>query len=383
VRAGVAAASVMLLAVGLASQADASLYLPLGPGSVTGNVNPYEVKRRDSLSAIALRFTINPVRITKLNWKSMRDGLDAGEVLAVDQRRIKPRFDASVTGIVLNLPEAQVYYVENGEIIKDYPVAVSAPNSPTWLGATRVVSMEKNPTWHVPASIQAENARAGRTVRKSVPPGPWNPLGSRWIGFWDGSFGFHGTNTPTSIKQYASHGCVRFLAHDIQDLYTRVGVGTPVQVLYQPVLLAVDRDTVWMSAYPDIYRKRFNYKAAVATLANWAGVGDRINWKAVTTAAREQDGMLVDIGLVPGRTPWTPPKAETFRKLRPSEKPAPKPTPDEEMPDYDNTELMAPPPRDAEPLLYKAPATPKPRPTAAEPLLDRDPSPWYTDTEDE
>lgn len=369
-RAGLALALALVATAGVGARAEAALFLPLKPGIVTGNVNPYEVRRRDSLSAIALRFTVNPIRITKLNWRNIRDGLSPGEVLAVDQRRIKPRFDPRLSGVVLNLPEAQVYYVENGELVKEYPVAVSAPDSPTWIGSTRVVAKQKNPTWHVPKSIQAEMARAGRRVKTSVPPGPWNPLGSRWIGFWDGSFGFHGTNTPTSIKQYASHGCVRFLAHDIQDLYERVAVGTSVHVVYQPVMLAADRETIWMSAYPDIYRKRFDYRAAVRQLASWAGVEDRINWKAVAKAAREQDGMLVDIGLVPSGTPvFSPPDPKTYRKLTPT------PTPE---PEEDSTELLAPPP-DAEPTLYRAP---DPKPTGAQPLLDRDPSPWYTESEE-
>ena len=73
---------------------------------------------------------------------------------------------------------------------------------------------------------------------------------------------------PTSIKHYASHGCVRFLRADIEDLYDRVNVEhLPVHVMYQPVLLAVDRRSIWLSAYPDYYQRGFDFRTAVKSLA--------------------------------------------------------------------------------------------------------------------
>ncbi|WP_448572469.1 L,D-transpeptidase, partial [Trichothermofontia sp.] len=66
-----------------------------------------------------------------------------------------------------------------------------------------------------------------------IPPGPDNPLGPRWIGFWtDGKnfIGFHGTPNESLIGQAVSHGCVRMRNQDIQALYAQVEMGTPVVV---------------------------------------------------------------------------------------------------------------------------------------------------------
>jgi hypothetical protein len=67
------------------------------------------------------------------------------------------------------------------------------------------------------------------------PPGPENPLGARWIGFWtDGNnaIGFHGTPHEHLIGQAVSHGCVRMRNTDVIELYERIRVGA--QVIVQP-----------------------------------------------------------------------------------------------------------------------------------------------------
>lgn len=347
----------------VAAPALAAPATPLLPGELKGALTPYEVRRRDSVSAIALKHTVNPVRVTKPSAPSLRDGLQAGEIITVDVRQIRPRFSPGMSGIVLNVPEAEVYLVARGQLVRAYPVAVSTPQTPVPLGRTRVVDKTANPTWYVPASIQAEMARAGRRVLTKVPPGPGNPLGPRWIGFWDGSFGFHGTNVPTSIKQYASHGCVRFLAPDIKDLYRRVAVGTPVHIVYQPVKLAVSGNNVWLSCYPDIYKRRYDYAGAVRSLAAQAGVLGRLDWKIVTQAIREADGIVRNISTlrqapVPSARPTTP----LERLMTPPE-------------------LLDPAPESApiEPELYR-PVPPMPdqeAPVPAELLLERPPAPWY------
>lgn len=275
---------------------EAAAAVPLGPGRVQGTLNPYVVKHRDSLRWIAVRFGVHPVRIAKPNALALKQhGLKTGATIVVDQRRITPRFGA-LDGIVLNIPEASVYLVADGQLVREYPVAVSTAESKMPLGRTRVVSKATHPTWFVPKSIQDEMAAAGRKVITSVPPGPANPLGPRWIGVWGDNFGLHGTNVPTSIKHYASHGCVRFLAADIKDLYARVGVGTPVHILYQPVKLAFENGRVWMAAYPDIYRMRYDYTGAVKTLAKQAGALDQLDWAAVSRTIKTQDGILVEVG---------------------------------------------------------------------------------------
>jgi L,D-transpeptidase ErfK/SrfK len=319
----------VVLAVGLATlgqqalaQTDPDVYCSLLPGRLTGSLNPYKVRRGDTITSISTRFTVHPIRVYKPNQEALRDGLEYRELIYVDQRRITPRFRPVVSGIVLNIPEAQVYLVDHGRLVTEYPVAVSTTDRKAPLGRTQVVSKQKNPTWHVPKSIQDEMAEKGLEVKTEVPPGPENPLGNRWIGFADGTFGFHGTLVPSSIKRYASHGCVRFLRPHIEDLYDRVHVGTPVRVLYQPVLLAAEGKAIWLSVYPDIYELDYDFKGAVKALAQQAGVESRLDWNAVEHAIHVADGIVTNVAISPHPTPKPTPKPTP----RPSVA-APSPTP--------------------------------------------------------
>jgi lipoprotein-anchoring transpeptidase ErfK/SrfK len=45
-----------------------------------------------------------------------------------------------------------------------------------------------------------------------------------------GEYAIHGTNRPNSVGGYVSYGCVRMYNQDIEDLFERVTVGTPVVV---------------------------------------------------------------------------------------------------------------------------------------------------------
>lgn len=106
---------------------------------------------------------------------------------------------------------------------KTYPIAVGRPGWETPVGTFEVKEMIKNPAWIHPFT--------GETV-----PGgdPENPLGRYWIGFWtDGKnwIGFHGTPTPKSVGQAASHGCVRMYNKDVEELFQKVTPGTVVKVV--------------------------------------------------------------------------------------------------------------------------------------------------------
>ncbi|MNS42887.1 putative L,D-transpeptidase YnhG precursor [compost metagenome] len=282
---------------------------PLGPGQVTGGVNSYRVAKGDTVDGIATRFAVNPVRVRQPNQQNLKDGLELNEVVYIDQRRVTPTFDPSVSGIVLNIPEAHVYFVEKGALVKDYPVGVSQADWKVPLGTTKVVLKEKNPTWHVPPKIQREMAEKGLPVKTKVPPGPKNPLGSRWIGFADGTYGFHGTLEPGSIKRYASHGCVRMLKPDLEDLFERVAVNTPVRVYYQPVKLAVDGKAIFISVYPDHYDMGYDFKGAVRQLAEQAQVADKVDWKAVDKALADRDGIFADVAITSQVVPTPKPVA--------------------------------------------------------------------------
>ena len=140
--------------------------------------------------------------------------------------------------LVLDRRQRHVRVLEGGREVLRFPVAVGRPGWETPVGRFQVIELVKDPIWEHPATGQR------------VPPGPANPLGSRWIGFhrdclgrsgFNGreylvvegcvSSGFHGTPNRKSVGQAVSHGCVRLLDEHARELYELVSVGTPVTVL--------------------------------------------------------------------------------------------------------------------------------------------------------
>jgi lipoprotein-anchoring transpeptidase ErfK/SrfK len=58
-----------------------------------------------------------------------------------------------------------------------------------------------------------------------------NPLGARALYLGNTVYRIHGTNQPSTVGTFISAGCIRLTNADIEDLYTRVQVGTRVVVL--------------------------------------------------------------------------------------------------------------------------------------------------------
>jgi lipoprotein-anchoring transpeptidase ErfK/SrfK len=112
-------------------------------------------------------------------------------------------------------------------VVVSFPVAVGTSRHRTPIGRFAVLEKIADPDW-----VQFDWTNPSRVLRR-IPPGPENPLGSRWIGFasahgW--GIGFHGTPRPELIGQAVSHGCVRMHESDVVWLYDRVRIGTPVIV---------------------------------------------------------------------------------------------------------------------------------------------------------
>ena len=121
--------------------------------------------------------------------------------------------------IVVSLEDHKLALVENGEAVRIYPVAVGKPSTPSPEGSFTIERKVANPTYH----------HDGRTVL----PGPRNPVGTRWMGLSKAGYGIHGTNEPKSIGKAASHGCIRMARPDLEELYARVKVGDPVELVGQ------------------------------------------------------------------------------------------------------------------------------------------------------
>jgi lipoprotein-anchoring transpeptidase ErfK/SrfK len=106
----------------------------------------------------------------------------------------------------------------------EFHVATGQAAYPTPAGRFHIVVMWKNPWWYPPPDPWA----AGESP---TPPGPNNPLGTRWMGLSAPGVGIHGTPQPQSIGYSLSHGCIRMLIPQAEWLFDHVSVGTTVFIV--------------------------------------------------------------------------------------------------------------------------------------------------------
>lgn len=127
--------------------------------------------------------------------------------------------------IVIRRGSNRLVLYHGTKLVRSFAVATGQPSYPTPLGAFRIVVMAKNPTWYPPT--QDDWAKG----LEPVPPGPGNPLGTRWLGISAPGIGIHGTDDPASIGYSASHGCIRMHVPDAEWLFAHVAIGTPVYIV--------------------------------------------------------------------------------------------------------------------------------------------------------
>ncbi len=213
--------------------------LPAAGSDVIGEVRRDEAHDRDTLLDLARRHGLGYEEITHAN-----PGVDpwlpgAGTPVVIPKQKLLPV--APREGIVINLPEHRLYWfppAAAGEapVVWTFPVSIGKMDWKTPLGATRVVSKVKDPTWTPPQSVRDEHAKRGDILPAVVPAGPDNPLGrfAMRLGIPGGAYLIHGTNRPAGVGMQVTHGCMRLYPEDIEKLFGMVPVNTPVLIVNQP-----------------------------------------------------------------------------------------------------------------------------------------------------
>jgi lipoprotein-anchoring transpeptidase ErfK/SrfK len=152
---------------------------------------------------------------------------ERGPVAAVF-RSVKPRVTRSnFAPVIVIRRDSHRLYLYKGSRMRfraRFRVAVGQPIYPTPLGTFTIVTMQRNPWWYPPDSDWAAGA-------SPIPPGPGNPLGTRWMGLSASGVGIHGTPDAASIGYSASHGCIRMRIPDAEWLFERVEVGSTVFIV--------------------------------------------------------------------------------------------------------------------------------------------------------
>ncbi|MEX1025088.1 MAG: L,D-transpeptidase family protein [Planctomycetota bacterium] len=180
------------------------------------------VERGDSLSSVLARYRReHPNRRISSGLVAHVNGIQGdlihpGDVLRVPTEEVSVRVDIDLR---------MLFVLMGDEVAAAWECAVGAAGQETIPGRYAAGAFEKDP-WHFPKG------------QAPVPFGdPQNPLGSRWIAWWDAdgtennlSLGFHGTNQANTVGTAASRGCVRLHNADVELLYALLPRFAPILV---------------------------------------------------------------------------------------------------------------------------------------------------------
>jgi len=297
------------IAVALATgSARATVYeLPDSGAALFGSVEHIVTAYEDTLIDLGRRYSLGYEEIRRVNPDVDPWLPGEGTAVLLPGQRILP--SGPREGIVVNLPEHRLYYfpkAKKGEkaLVYTYPVSIGKMDWKTPLGKTRITQKEKNPNWYPPASVRKEHAARGEPLPSVVPPGPDNPLGAykMRLAIGGGSYLIHGTNNPAAVGMAITHGCIRMFPEDVEQLFAKVAVGTPVYLVNEPVKVAIVEGEVYLEAHPPVDAEG---QTAAIDIDQFAAMLDTalgasrtaVHWDHALETLQAGDGMPRLIGL--------------------------------------------------------------------------------------
>jgi L,D-transpeptidase ErfK/SrfK len=291
----------MLVIGGVASAAEYSL--PASDVGVVGSVLRIEPGEEETYVSLAQHYDVGFQALGLANpgvdpWLPHEWGW-----IRIPALHVLP--DAPRKGIVLNVPEMRLYYypppgADGSRVVHTYPISVGRVDWETPLGQSRVIAKEVDPSWHPPESVRQEHLERGDVLPEVVPPGPDNPLGRHAMRLNIPGYLIHGTNKPQGIGMRVTHGCIRMLGPDVEELFGMAPVGTPVFIVDQPIKSGWRDNILYVQAYPPLDGPLESGEAAGANLTKMTRVlveatraypDHPIDWRAAQRTVDDSDGI--------------------------------------------------------------------------------------------
>jgi L,D-transpeptidase ErfK/SrfK len=285
----------MLLAQTAAWAAGPFTYrLPQGSGvdpqavTVVGEFQTHHIVRYESLYKIARQYDLGFWELARFHRPLDHFYLPWETDIAIPTRWIIPERN-SYPGYLINVAELRGYrFFPEKHQVYTFPIGIGVLDYKTPIGQKFRVQMKaENPGWRIPKSLQWKYEKA------YMPPGEDNPLGTHWLGL--SHYGLHGTHAPMGVGRLVSHGCMRHYPEDIKVLFDLTPVGTPVEIIYEPVKFGFLNGRIFVEIHEDIYFKIPDLLPYAVKRLHEKGLAGKINWPRFVRAVEEQNGAPVDI----------------------------------------------------------------------------------------
>ncbi len=270
---------------------------------IVGEMQTTTVRKGESLGDIGRRFDVGVYEMIEANPRLDPWGPTVGAIVVIPTQFILPNVPR--VGLVLNLAEMRLYYFDlYKRQVTTAPLGIGKKSCPTPLGTTTVINKRKDPPWNPPDSIRKEHIAKNDPLPAFVPGGvPENPMGRYALylgtGLGSGAYRIHGTNAPAGVGVRGTHGCMRLLPEDIEDLFYKVPIGTPVRIIHEPFKIGWHKGHLYLEAHEPCSEPKFAGSDSLSRLEKMIRSiiesSHLINWTSAKMGAKKANGYPVRI----------------------------------------------------------------------------------------
>lgn len=266
---------------------------------VIGEIRYEHARRSDTLMDIARWLSMGYREIRRANPEVDLWIPGEGTRVRIPSQFVLP--EGPREGVVINRAEKRLYYFhpdpETGEpAVTTYPIGIGKAGRETPIGRAKVTQRLENPAWYPTEGVRADYRSRGLDLPRMVPPGPENPLGRYALLLDMEGYLIHGTHRPDGVGMRVSQGCVRLYPEHIEHLVFDVAIGTPVEMIDQPVKAGAREGRLYLEIHPghdDSVPEMAEVRAVVerAWQRNRERLDETIDWQRVEEAWRHADGV--------------------------------------------------------------------------------------------
>lgn len=177
--------------------------------------------------------------LAKINPNIDVKKLKVGDVLKVprvkpfliqnlQEKKVSDQPDFSKRKISINTKKRLLALYEGGKVLASFPIVPGSKNLPAPRGAWKIKSITYLPWFRHDEKMLKEGNRSNKFYK--IPPGPNSPVGIVWIALNKKGIGIHGTDSPETLGQATSHGCIRLSNWDAFTLSEMITKGISVQI---------------------------------------------------------------------------------------------------------------------------------------------------------
>jgi len=280
--------------------------LPDNNEDLIGEIQTTTVRAGESLGEVGRRFDVGVYEMIEANPKLDPWAPTPGSVVIIPTQFILPK--VSRIGLVLNLAEMRLYYFHpDKQLVTTHPLGIGKKGWTTPLGQTVIINKKKDPPWYPPKSIHEEHLAKGDNLPPVVAGGtPDNPLGryALYLGLKgltakSGSFLIHGTNRPAGVGVRVTHGCIRLFPEDIESLFYKVPIGTPVHIIHEPFKVGWYKQRLYLESHQPLTEPQYNGSNSLSRLTKIIeesiNGSYEVNWTSAKMAAKAAQGYPIRI----------------------------------------------------------------------------------------